>query len=122
MLVQIMLSQLCGFAATYPDIKFLFCALFLPTLCIHLWKGTVLKFSYVLQRAPTTWISLLIFLYSKFKFSITEILHKTHAIILIICNFYCYFVQKSTHKHNHTFLTSKPRVEILQPLQVATLA
>jgi len=45
MLVQILLSQLCGFAVRYPDIKLLFCALFLPTLYIHLWEGSVLQIS-----------------------------------------------------------------------------
>lgn len=45
MFVQIMLSQLRGFATRYPDIKILFCALFLPTLYIHLWEGTILQIS-----------------------------------------------------------------------------
>jgi hypothetical protein len=43
MLVQILLSQLCGFAESCLDIKLLFCALFLLTFYINLWEGTVLQ-------------------------------------------------------------------------------
>jgi hypothetical protein len=53
MLVQILLSQLCGFAESYLDIKLLFCALFLLTFYINLWEGTVLQ---IVQLLSTTYV------------------------------------------------------------------